>query len=416
MLELIKKEIFFEKIKTIFRSLQYRNYRLFFIGQSISLIGTWVQRIALPWLVYHLTHSTVLLGITGFAEQIPTFLLATIGGVVVDRKDKYRILLTTQILATIQALILAILTLTGTIKVWEIIFLGIFLGCINAFDMPSRQAFVVDIIEKKEDLPNAIALNSSMVNSARVVGPSLAGIIIGMTNEGICFLINAISYIFVVISLLLINIPSRNLKTKETNIFQELKEGFLYVKNYSYLKYVILLLALVSLMGMPYTILMPVFVTKILKGTSKTFGFLMAAGGFGALIGAFYLAGRKNTEGLEKIIKISAIVFGSGLIMFSISRFFSLALIFMVITGFGMVLQIASSNTFLQSFVDDDKRGRVMSFYTLAFMGTAPFGSLLAGYLGKFLGVPLTLFIGGFSCIIGALIFSYFLGKIEFKS
>lgn len=400
-------------LKIIFRSFHYRNYRLFFSGQSISLIGTWIQRIATPWLVYHLTGSAFLLGVVGFAGQLPTFFIAPFAGVLTDRWNRYHILIATQIAAMIQALILAFLYFTGTIEVWQIILLSIFLGFVNAFDIPARQSFVIEMVESKEDLGNAIALNSSMVNGARLLGPSIAGMLIAFTGEGICFLINGLSYLFVIVSLLFMKVAPRKINTKNTSVFKEMKEGFDYAIGFTPIKYIILLLGLVSLMGMPYTILMPVFAKEILHGGSHTFGFLMGASGLGALIGALYLASRKSVLGLGKIIPLAAGIFGLGLITFSLSRFFLLSLLLMLITGLGMMLQMASSNTLLQTIVDDDKRGRIMSFYTMAFMGTAPFGSILAGGLADIIGAPNTILLGGISCILGALIFSRKLPELK---
>jgi MFS family permease len=399
--------------KTTFRSLQYRNYRLFFYGQSISLIGTWIQRIAVPWLVYSLTGSAFLLGLVGFAGQIPTFLLAPFAGVLVDRWNRYTLLIITQILAMIQALILAFLFFDKSLEVWHIILLSIFLGCINAFDMPVRQSFVIDMIEKKEDLGNAIALNSSMVNGARLIGPSIAGILISMTGEGICFLLNGVSYIFVIVFLLMMRISPKKVKPHKTHVLHELIEGFTYTFGFKPIRYIILLLGLVSLMGMPYTVLMPVFAKTILHGGSHTFGFLMGASGIGALTGAIYMASRKSVLGLVKIVPLFAAVFGFGLIVFSLSHFFLLSLLLMLVTGLGMLMQMTSSNTILQTIVDDDKRGRVMSFYIMAFMGTAPFGSLLAGVLANNIGAPNTLIIGGISCILGAIIFARKLPELK---
>jgi len=389
-------------IKHIFRSLQYRNFRLFFGGQSISLVGTWIQRIAMPWLVYDLTNSVVLLGIVGFAGQIPTFILASYAGVIVDRRNRYRILIATQILAMIQALTLAALVYSGSIQVWQIIFLSVVLGFINAFDMPSRQSFMVEMVEKKEDLGNAIALNSTMVNGARLLGPSIAGVMISLTGEATCFLINGLSYLVVIASLLNMKIIPKERKPKSSKIISELKEGFQYTFGFIPVRFIILLLALVSLMGMPFSVLMPVYAKEILHGSSHTFGFLMGASGLGALSGALYLASRRNAAGLEKIIPVSAMVFGTGLILLSVTRAFWLASLVMILTGTGMMMVMASSNTVIQTVIDDSKRGRVMSFYAMAFMGTAPFGSLIAGTLAKVIGTPMTLAIGGFSCIIGA--------------
>ena len=399
--------------KTIFRSLQYRNYRLFFAGQSVSLIGTWIQRIAMPWLVYDLTESVFLLGLVGFVGQVPTFLLSPFAGVLTDRWNRYHILIATQILAMLQATILTWLVFNKSIEVWHIVLLSGFLGCINAFDIPARQSLVIKMVEKKEDLGNAIALNSTMVNGARLIGPSIAGILIATAGEGVCFLLNALSYIFVIWSLLLMKISLFEKKSLKKRVLKEFADGFSYTFGFVPIKYTILLLALVSLMGMPYTILMPVYAKEILHGGSHTFGFLMGASGLGALTGALYLASKKNALGLDKIIPAAAAIFGIGLIMFSFSRFFILSLVLMVITGLGMMLQMASSNTLVQTIVDDDRRGRVMSFYAMAFMGTAPFGSLLAGSAAKVIGVPYTILIGGLSCIVGALLFTRKLPEIK---
>ena len=395
----------FDRFKLIFRSLHYRNYRLFFGGQSISLVGTWIQRIAMPWLVYDISHSVVLLGIVGFASQIPTFLLASFAGVIVDRSNRYHILIATQFLAMLQALALASLFFIDILQVWHIIALSIVLGIINAFDMPARQSFLVEMVEKKEDFGNAIALNSTMVNGARLLGPSIAGVLIAVTGEGTCFLINGLSYIVVIISLLQMRISPRIRTKKTTKVINELSEGFKYTFGFIPIKSIILLLAIVSLMGMSYSVLMPVFAKEILHGNSHTFGFLMGASGLGAFTGALYLASRKNAVGLEKLIPAFAVFFGVGLIALSLSRVFWVSLIMMVATGLGMMLVMASSNTVIQTIVDDNKRGRVMSFYAMAFMGTAPFGSLLSGGLAKIIGTPLTLTIGGVTCVIGALLY-----------
>jgi MFS family permease len=396
----------YDILNNIFRSLKYKNYRYFFAGQSISLVGTWIQRIAMPWLVYHLTGSAFLLGLVGFAGQIPTFLLAPFAGVITDRYNKYFILMSTQILAMLQALALAILYFLQIINIWHIVLLNVLLGCVNAFDIPSRQSFVIELVEKKEDLGNAIALNSSMVNGARLLGPSIAGIIIATVGEGVCFFINAVSYLFVIFSLMKIKVHNKRTNNhKRKHLLKELREGLSYTFGFAPIRSVILLLALVSLMGIPYAILMPVFVKQVLHGGSHVFGFLMGASGFGALIGAIYLAARKNVIGLEHVIPFSAIAFGGGLIIFSMCRVYLMSILLMVIIGLSMMLQMAGSNTILQTIVDDDKRGRVMSFYTMAFMGTAPFGSLMAGGFADILGVSHTLTLCGFVCVISACIF-----------
>jgi MFS family permease len=396
----------FSGLTNTFRSLRYKNYRLFFAGQSISLIGTWIQRIATPWLVYHMTGSPFLLGLVGFAGQIPTFILSPFAGVYTDRWNKYRILIFTQIAAMIQALALALLFFTDTIQVWHIVVLNIILGIVNSLDVPARQSLIIHMVEKKEDLGNAIALNSSMVNGARLLGPSIAGVLIALTGEGVCYLINGLSYVFVIISLLLMKLNLPEGKKNNRPVLHELKEGFNYTFGFLPIRYIILLLALVSIMGMSYTVLMPVFAKEVLHGGAHTFGFLMGASGFGALMGAFFLASRKKVVGLESVIPIACGIFGIGLVAFSFSRVMWLSVPLMVFTGVGMMLQMATSNTILQTITDDDKRGRVMSFFTMAFMGTAPFGSILAGSLAKLLGTPHTILIGGLSCILGTIIFT----------
>ncbi len=389
----------------MFRSLQYRNYRLFFTGQSISLIGTWMQRIALPWLVYHMTGSAFLLGLVGFAGQIPTFLLSPVAGVIIDRFSRYKVLLITQILSLVQASVLAVLALTGVIQIWHIILLSVIFGCINAFDTPSRHSFVIEMVEKKEVLGNAIALNSLMFNGARLIGPSIAGVMLATTGEGVCFLINAISYIFVIGSLLMMHIPKKEFPRKETKILKELKEGFNYTFGFQPIKHLILLLAVVNLMGASYQVLMPVFAKEVLHGGSDIYGFLMAAAGFGALIGAAYLASRESVLRLGRIIPTAATVFGAGLVALAFTNIIPVTIGLMFIIGLGLMLNSASCNTILQTITEDQMRGRVMSFYTMAIMGTAPFGSLLAGSLAKLIGTQYAILIGGVSCIAGALVF-----------
>lgn len=389
----------------ILPALQYRNYRLFFGGQGISLIGTWMQRIAMSWLVYRLTNSAFLLGVVGFTGQIPIFLLTPFAGVLADKMNRHRVLIVTQTLAMIQALILAFLVFTGTVAIWHILSLSIFLGLIDAFDMPVRQSFMVEIVQTK-DLGNAIALNSSIVNSAQLLGPSIAGILIASTGEGMCFLLNGISYLFVIVSLLAMKITSRKMETQTTRVLKGVREGFSYVFGFTPIRSVLLLLALISLVGMPYRVLMPVFARDILHGGPDTLGFLMASSGVGALVGSIYLASRKSVLGLGKWIALASSIFGIGLIAFSLSRVFWLSLFLILLSSFGMMVQMASSNTVLQTVVDEDKRGRVMSFYAMAIRGMAPFGSLLAGGLASKIGAPHTLMIGGVSCVLGSLMFA----------
>jgi MFS family permease len=389
------------------RALGHRNYRLFFSGQSVSLVGTWMTRIATSWLVYRLTGSALLLGVVGFAGQIPSFLLAPLAGVLVDRWNRHRLLVATQVLAMLQSLALAVLALAGVINIHHVIWLSVFQGLVNAFDMPARQAFVVEMVERREDLPNAIALNSSMVNAARLLGPSVGGLVIAAVGEGWCFMIDAVSYVAVIASLLAMKVtPRMTERIKEANVLRQLKEGFGYAARFAPIRKVLVLLALVSLVGMPYTVLMPVFADEILRGGPNTLGLLMAASGVGALAGAMFLAARKSVLGLGKYIPLTAAAFGAGLVAFSFSRALWLSLALMVVTGCGFMVQMAASNTVLQTIVEEDKRGRVMSFYTMAFMGTAPFGSLLAGSVAERVGAPHTLLFGGLGCVAGALWFA----------
>jgi MFS family permease len=390
----------------ILRALRHRNYRLFFSGQGISLIGTWMQQVAMSWLVYRLTQSAFLLGVVGFGSRISTFLLASFAGVLADRWNRHRALVITQTLSTIQAFILATLVLTGTISIWHVVLLSISLGFVNAFDMPIRQSFVVEMIERREDLGNAIALNSSLVNGARLVGPSIAGMLIATLGEGICFLLNGISFLAVIVALLAMRMKPHRREKQNLDILRELKEGFSYAFGFVPIRSLLLLLGLVSLMGMPYMVLMPIFAGKILHGGPRAFGFLLGASGLGALVGAIYLASRRSVLGLGRIIAIASGGFGIGLIVFSLSRVFWLSLLSMLLTGFGMMVQMASSNTVLQTIVEEDKRGRVMSFYTMAIMGMVPFGNLLGGGLAALIGAPNTLMIGGVSCVVGSFMFA----------
>jgi MFS family permease len=387
------------------RALRNRNYRLFFAGQGISLIGTWMQRIALNWLVYELTHSATMLGVIGFAGQIPTFLLGPLAGVLSDRWNLHRVIVITQVLATIQALILAALDLTHTTQVWHLLVLSIFLGVVNAFDMPARQTFVVQMLESPVDLPNAIALNSFLVNSARLLGPSIAGVLIAAVGEGVCFLLNGLSYVPVVVALLAMKLRPQKRRPDHKHVLHGLMEGFQYAFGFPPIRAILLLLATVSLMGMPYAVLMPIFADKILHGGPRTLGFLMAATGLGAIAGALFLARRSSVLGLGRLIAWSTAVFGAGLVAVSLSRILWLSLVLLAIAGFAMMQQMASSNTVLQTIVADEKRGRVMSFYTMSFMGMVPFGSLLAGGLAGWIGAPNTLLIGGAACVLAAAVF-----------
>jgi len=389
-------------ISHAWRALRHRNFRLFFAGQSISLIGTWMTRVATGWLIYRLTGSALLLGTVSFAGQISTFLLAPFAGVWVDRLDRRQVLLYTQTLAMLQSLLLGWLTLTGRVTIHWVLWLSAFQGIINAFDMPGRQAFLVQMVEDRRDLGNAIAINSSMVNMARLIGPSLAGMLIAATSEGWCFLIDGISYLAVIASLLMMQISVPAVKRLATSTLTELKEGWTYVSGFMPVRTILLLFAVLSLMGMPFVVLMPIFAARVLHGGPHTLGFLMGAMGVGALASALSLAARKSVLGLVRMLDISAAVFGLGLIGFALSHIFWLSMIMMVVVGMGMMQGMAASNTIIQTIVSEDKRGRVMSYYTMAFVGMAPFGSLLAGSLAHVIGAPRTVIINGAVVLIAA--------------
>lgn len=387
------------------RALKHRNFRLFFCGQSVSLVGTWMTRLATSWLVYRLTGSTFLLGAISFAGQIPTFLMAPIAGVWVDRWDRRRVLLITQFLAALQSLMLAGLTLSGHITIFEIASLSVFQGLINAFDMPARQSFLVQMVNGRTDLGNAIALNSTMVNGARLIGPALAGITIAAVGEGWCFLIDGVSYFAVIGSLLAMKIEIAPVKKSAAGMLVQLKEGWNYVTEFAPIRTVMVLFAIISFMGIPYTVLMPVFATTVLHGGPHTLGFLMGAAGIGAVVSALSLAARKSVRGLYRVIPTVAALFGGGLMAFSFSKNYWLSLALMAVTGFGMMQLFAASNTVIQTIVDDDKRGRVMAYWTMAYMGASPFGSLLAGSLAPVIGAPGTVLLCGLGCVAGAIWF-----------
>jgi MFS family permease len=387
------------------RALKHRNYRLFFAGQGTSLVGTWLTRVATSWLVYRLTGSAMLLGLVGFAGQLPTFVLAPLAGVLVDRWSRHRVLVVTQALAMLQSAALAALAITHVIQVWHILILSALQGFINAFDTPARQSFVVEMVEDRADLPNAIALNSSMVNAARLLGPSVAGVLIAAFGEGWCFAIDALSYVAVLVSLIAMRLPARPTAVKHKRVWIELREGFKYVSGFAPIRAILILLAVVSFTGIPYTVLMPIFATKVLAGGPHLLGILMAASGGGAVAGALWLASRRTVLGLGRILVIAGFCFGVGLIGFAASRNWILSMPLLFLAGGGMMVQMAASNTLLQTLVDEDKRGRVMSFYTMAFFGMMPFGSLAAGWAGARIGAPATVFIGGVTTIVAVGLF-----------
>jgi MFS family permease len=402
-----------KRFRHLFRSLSSGNYRLFFIGQGISLIGTWIQSVAQAWLVYRMTSSVFLLGLVGFLSQIMVFVFGPIAGVIADRMNRHRILVITQTAAMVQAFVLALIVLTHTAQVWHIMVLSVLLGLINSFDMPVRQSFVIEMVEKKEDMGNAIALNSSLVNSARLIGPSIAGVLIAAFGEGICFFLNGLSYIAVIVSLLMMKITPKMYHTRKSHVFRELKEGISYAAHFPPIKYILITLACVSFIAAPYMVLMPVFARDILHGGPQTLGWLMSAAGCGALLGALYLASRKNVVGLLRMIVTASLVFGFSLIALSLSSDIRLSCFFLLLTGFGMVMQMASSNTILQTIVDEDKRGRVMSLFSIAFLGMAPFGSLYAGSFAHLFGARAAIALSGACCVIIAAFFSSRLPEIR---
>ena len=403
-------------IRHLLRALRSRNYRLFVAGQSVSLVGTWMQQVAMSWLVYRLTGSAMLLGVVGFASQIPTIFISPVAGVLADRWDRRRLLIATQALAMFQAAFLAIVVLTGVVQVWQIILLSLILGVVNAFDIPVRQSFIVEMVEHREDLGNAIALNSSMVNGARLIGPAIAGLLVASVGEGICFILNAISYLAVIVALAAMRIPHGSHHSRpRRHILHELHEGFMYAYKFGPIRSILLLVALVSLMGMPYAVLMPVFAKDILHGGAHTFGFLMTAAGSGALVGTLYLASRQSVLGLGRVIVTATIFFAAGIASFALSSNFILSLAALTLAGFGAMTLVSSCNTVLQTILDEDKRGRVMSFFTMAFVGMAPFGSLGAGTMAGIIGPRDTLLIGGGGCLVGAAIFARQLPHIREK-
>jgi MFS family permease len=395
-----------------FRALRHRNFRLFFAGQLISLIGTWMQTVAQSWLVYRLTGSAVLLGTVGFVSQIPVFFLATAGGIVADRHPKRRIVVITQASSMVLAFLLAWLTLSGRVHVWHVVVLSGLLGVVNAFDIPARQSFFVEIVGK-EDLQSAIGLNSSIFNGARIIGPAIAGILVALIQEGWCFFVNGVSFIAVIIGLLMMRVKEREIPSGSTEALQEALEGFQYALGSPTVSALLLLVALVSLVGVPYTVLMPIIADRILHGGARTLGLLMGATGVGAMMGALTLAMRRGIRGLGRIAALAAGGFGASLVLFSFSRWFLLSVVLLMPVGYCVMLQMAATNTLLQTMSPDRLRGRVMALYSMMFMGMAPVGSLVAGFAADRLGTPVTLAIGGAACIAGAGVFARWLPQIR---
>jgi len=404
-----------KEIRT-FRAFKSRNYRLFFTGQSVSLIGTWMQKTAVSWVIYSLTHSTFMLGLTLFASQFPSFLLSLIGGVVSDRYNRYRVLLITQVASLVQALLLAVLILLKHYAVWEILSLSVLLGIINAFDIPARQSLVYEMVDDKNHLPNALALNSSMVNLSRIFGPALAGIVLETMGDGVCFLLNAMSFVAVIISLLMMRLPKYIKKDHPKNVFGELQEGFAYIKRTPSIAFVIIMLGLISLMVLPFSTLIPYYAKDVFKGTAATFGVIDSFIGLGAFCGAIFLASQKTGANLKKILFVNTLVFGAGLILFSHEKNYPLALVFVTIAGFGMMSQITVSNTLIQTTVAPDMRGRVISFYAMAFFGLQPMGGLLVGAISKWVGTTDTLLGEGIAALLIGLLHLRYLHREKLLS
>ena len=400
---------------TLLRPFKSRNYRLYFSGQSVSLIGTWMQKTAVSWVIYSLTHSTFMLGVTLFASLFPSFLLSLLGGVVSDRYNRYKVLLITQIASLIQALLLATLIYFNHYRVWEILSLSVMLGIINAFDVPARQSLVYEMVDDKSVLPNALALNSSMVNLSRIIGPALAGIVLETLGDDTCFLLNALSFVAVIVSLLLMKLPRYEPKKHPKNVFGELKEGFAYIKNTPSIAFIIIMLGLISLMVLPYSTLIPYYARDVFNGTASTFGVIDSFIGLGAFFGAIFLASRKAGTNLKQILFVNTLVFGAGLILFSHEHYYPLALAFATLTGFGMMSQITITNTIIQTTVGPDMRGRVISFYAMAFFGMQPLGGLLVGAISKWIGAADTLMGEGIAALLVGLLHWRYLHREKLK-
>jgi len=373
-----------------------------------------MQSVAMSWLVYRLTGSAFLLGVVGFTSQIPTFLLAPVAGVLADRWNRHHLLIATQALAMLQSAVLAAAVLTGVIQVWHIIVLSLLLGVVNAFDIPIRQSFIVEMVSQREDLSNAIALNSSIVQAARLIGPAIAGLLVASVGEGVCFILNSVSYLAVLLALVAMKLgPTPHREKPRRNVLHELREGFSYAFGFGPIRSILLMVALVSLTGIPYTVLIPVFAKEILHGGAHTFGFLMTAGGCGALVATIYLASRKSVLGLGKVIVLAGFLFAIGVSSFAVSTNINISFASLVVAGFGAITMIASSNTILQTILDEHMRGRVMSFFAVAFLGMAPFGSFGAGTMAGIIGPRETLLIGAVCCLGATLLFARQLSKIR---
>jgi MFS family permease len=401
------------QLRQLFSALESRNYRLFFIGQIISLIGTWMTQTASLWLVYHLSSSPFLLGVVGFASQVPIFFLAPFAGVLIDRINRHRLLIWTQVASMLQSLALAAFALTHTIGIVHLVALSLVQGLINALDMPTRQALVVEFVERKEHLGNAIALNSSLFNLARLVGPALAGFVVASVGPGYCYAIDGLSYVAVIIALMAMHLPAPGARRTHQHPWADLKQGFHYALGFAPIRALIVLVAAVSAIGFCYTVLTPIFARDVFHGDARTLGYLMSASGIGALTAALYLGGRQTVRGLGNVITAGGTAMGVGLIGFACSRWLPLSLACLTLTGMGGVLLMASSNTLVQTLVEDDKRGRVMSIFSMAFTGTMPLGNLLAGSVASHWGTTPTLIVCGATCVVIALFFFRSIPKLR---
>ena len=398
-----------------FKAFHSRNYKLYFFGQSISLIGTWMQRTAVYWIVYIQTHSAFMLGLTVFSTQFPSFLLSLFGGVIADRYDRYKVLLLTQIASMIQAILLTLVVLFTQYTIIEILVLSILLGIINAFDIPARQSLVHLMVDDKEDLSNAIALNSSMVNLARLIGPAVSGIVLYKMGAGTCFMLNAVSFTAVIASLLMMNLPAFLPQIETKKMLEELKDGLNYIKVTPSIGIIILLLSFISLLVLPYVTLLPIIAKEILQGNASTYGYLNSFTGIGALIAAIFLASAKKQLDLRKVLVIATAIFGLGLILFSYAHTLILAFIFATLTGFGMMLHVTIINTLLQTTSSIKMRGRVISYYAMAFFGMQPLGALLIGSISHYIGASTTILLEGITAITIILLFSPYLWQVVHK-
>lgn len=436
MKKLIRKSA--DNFVNLGRAFRYRNYRLYFSGHAVSLIGYWMQRTAFEWLIYRITRSELYLGIVGFTMLVPIFFISPFAGVLADRVNRHRIILATQTMATVQAGILAVLAYTGVIDIWQIIVLSLFYGLIRAFDIPTRQAFVVHMVERKENLGSAIALNSAIFNIARLIGPAMAGLVVAFSagwlkpiagagsrilefaGEGTCFLVNAVTYLAIIFCLLAMRLKPWSPPQERSHPLKDLKEGVIYSFGFPPIRSILILLTVLSLFGLPYLALMPVVASEVLGPATpfianheQIFGYLLSGVGIGAIIGALFIGSRRDAQGLWRIIPLASVMFGAAIAVSSFSRNFYVTVGLMVLAGMGQMVQFAAANTLIQNIIPDEKRGRVMSLYTIAVMGTVPFGRLIMGSVAENIGTPLTLLIGGGVSVLAAIVFATQIGRFR---